>query len=377
MRIGMIAPAFPPAIGGMEELARNLARALARTDDVTVCTLRDRHDPGAPFPIVARLTGEPEHDARELAAQETNVDLWLGMQASTVLLARRLTRPFFVYCHGNDFLNPWEAHAAATWVGHQLSRAPFFWRYALDAQARLKQLRLRPGFRHVRHAFANSHATAARLSQSMRIASSRVTVIPPGVDDAFFQDGDRSATDRLCLLTVSRLPSNSRKNVDGVLRAIAQLRDLPVSYTVVGDGDGRAHLEGLVRQLGLETRVRFMGAVDRQTLLRCYRESNLFILAAKTSTTDIEGFGIVYLEASASGVPVIASKGGGVTDAVSEGVNGLLLPSSEPDQIAAGIRRFWQTRESFSSDRVRAFADAFRWPRIASRLRHALAEQMQ
>ena len=122
MRIGMIAPAFPPAIGGMEELAANLARALAASVEVTVYTLPDRGVPGAQYAVSPALSGDPHRDARELGAQEGRVDVWLGMQASTARLAGKLKRPFCVYCDGNDFLNPWEPHPFATWRAARSAR---------------------------------------------------------------------------------------------------------------------------------------------------------------------------------------------------------------------------------------------------------------
>ena len=104
---------------------------------------------------------------------------------------------------------------------------------------------------------------------------------------------------------MSRLSQYTRrKNVDGVLEALALLgREAEVCYTVVGDGDDRGRLENRARELGVERRVEFRGSLGQQELLEAYRRADLFVLASRASRSDVEGFGIVYLEAAASGVP--------------------------------------------------------------------------
>ena len=108
----------------------------------------------------------------------------------------------------------------------------------------------------------------------------------------------------------------------------------------------------------------------------CYSEADLFILASKASARDVEGFGIVYIEASAAGVPVIASLEGGATDAVEDGVNGLLIPDSSPRSIARGIERYLAERERFETQKIRGFADQFRWRSLAPRLLRDLASAL-
>jgi len=154
-----------------------------------------------------------------------------------------------------------------------------------------------------------------------------------------------------------------------VLRAIALIRGrIPLQYTVVGEGDDRERLESVAHELGIADIVTFCGKVTRDQLLESYRQSDLFILAAKAESHDVEGFGIVYLEASASGFPVICSQEGGSTDAVKDGWNGIILPCSSPNSIAGGIMRFISSRDQFSPQKVRAFAEKFRWPKIAGLL---------
>ncbi|MEO1085349.1 MAG: glycosyltransferase, partial [Acidobacteriota bacterium] len=85
---------------------------------------------------------------------------------------------------------------------------------------------------------------------------------------------------------------------------------------------------------------------------------------------------IVYIEAAASGVPSICSRAGGATDAVDEAHNGLLIDDSSPAAIVEGIRRFVVERDRFSPDATKAYAERFRWPRIAGQLRGVLARHL-
>lgn len=169
---------------------------------------------------------------------------------------------------------------------------------------------------------------------------------------------------------MSRLPKHSRKNVEGVIRAVALLApELNLSYTIVGDGEDRDRLESLSHELGVADKVKFTGRVAVGELLTLYAHADLFVLTPVATDIDIEGFGIVYNEASASGVPVLGSSAGGAIDAISDGTNGILIPKSTPTDIASGIRHFLDRRELITEDRCRHFAEQFRWGTIASHIR--------
>jgi phosphatidylinositol alpha-1,6-mannosyltransferase len=134
------------------------------------------------------------------------------------------------------------------------------------------------------------------------------------------------------LLTVSRL--DSRKNHATVLRALGALCHTPADvpplrYVIVGDGPERTGLEELVERLQLGSRVVFTGTVSDSELHGWYQAADLFVLPSLATPDDVEGFGIVYAEAALAGTPVIAAKGGGVEDAVMDGVTGIVLPSAD------------------------------------------------
>ncbi len=361
-RLAVLAPEFPPDLGGMAELALGLADALAGHTDLHLYTRAHLGLDDAPFTIHPLLEPRPWKDQDILRRAEPEAP-WLVLNAGYAPLAARLERPFYAYLHGNDFLNPWIA-CAPSWF--EAIRRP----YMAVIRHALRRRAIRAALPTARRVFVNSRNTGDLVARAMACNPRCIEVCPPGVHELFFQDRlPTTDSDELRLLTVCRLTRyTARKNVDGVLAALALLGPRPFHYTVVGDGDDRPRLEQLARQLGLGERVTFRGSLDRAELLDAYRHADLFILAAKATTRDVEGFGIVYLEASAAGVPVLASREGGATDAVAEGVNGLLIPTSSPSDIAAGIERFAAEPQRWSTDHVRGFAEDFRWPRIAERL---------
>ncbi len=352
----------------MAELSRGLAGALALTDDIVLYCYPGRGLPDATFEQKPVLTGELRRDAEFLNADR--VDAWIALNAGLVPLARLVEHPFFAYFMGNDFLNPWIAYGG---VWERFQRP-----YVAPLRHALRRLAIRRSASSLRGLLTISRRSAELIEAGLGIERRYIQIQPPGVDEAFFQQTRRGDGEALRILTVSRLSSYTpRKNVDGVLHAVRLLApEIPVHYTVVGDGDDLPRLQELARELEIDSRVRFRGALDKDQLLACYAGADLFVLAAKASKRDVEGFGIVYLEASASGVPVIASVEGGATDAVEDGRNGLLIPSSSPPDIARGIERFWTHRDRFPPARVRAFAERYRWPEVAARVRHAIISRL-
>lgn len=359
--LAVLAPEYPPQIGGMPSLARDLVAALSNHVQVSVFTRRGL---GTGDPLVAEylsLTTKPLADRRALDRVE--VDAWLALNAGLIPLARTLRRPFFAYVHGNDFLRPW-IPCGPRWLEN--IRRP----YASKIRHSLRRRSIRKAIGLPRLIFCNSLRTADLIQTEMGLDDSSIQVSPPGVNQVFFSVPRTEPTEGLRILSVAKLSQSvSRKNIDGVIRAVGLLSDsINITYTVVGDGDDRPRLEKLATDLDLGSRITFLGSVDDDELLNCYSRADLFVLASKASAGDVEGFGIVYIEASAAGVPVICSLEGGATDAVQQGVNGLLIPESSPEAIANGITSFQQRRGSFDETKIRAFAEQFRWKHLAPRL---------
>jgi phosphatidylinositol alpha-1,6-mannosyltransferase len=155
------------------------------------------------------------------------------------------------------------------------------------------------------------------------------------------------------ILTVSRLETaDAYKGHYRVLEALpAILRETPEAlFAIVGDGGGRAALEAKARALGLQHAVRFLGRVDDAELLALYRSADLFLMPSAK-----EGFGIVFLEAAACGLPVIAGRGDGSADALVDGALGALVDPNSSAEIAAAALAALRAPKRPASDAVARF----------------------
>ena len=185
---------------------------------------------------------------------------------------------------------------------------------------------------------ANSNFTKTLLVDEWDVSPEKVKLMHPGVDSARFADQTAQASELLedkdlRLLTVGRL--QERKGQDTVIRAIpALLQTFPrIQYVIAGDGEDKPRLVSLVRELGVSDQVRFEGEVDDNRLLQLYRECDVFVLANRSVGKDVEGFGIVLLEAQACGKPVIAGDSGGTRDTMLPGETGYLVNGQTPDEL--------------------------------------------
>jgi phosphatidylinositol alpha-1,6-mannosyltransferase len=248
----------------------------------------------------------------------------------------------------------------------------------IDSSRELRHL-ARMVFSRTRAVFANSGNTAALLLQR-GVRSHLIHVIRPGVDTERFRpsiEGSdvlrrRLAGDAMLVcLSVGRL--QRRKGHDLVLQAIAGLgsRREELRYVIVGDGEERARLEAMTHQLGLDAVVRFQGSVASDELPLYYAASDLFLLPNRVEARDFEGFGIVFLEAAASGVPVIAGRTGGVPEAVLDGHSGLLVSGEDAAELRHAMTILLENRDRRAAmghcGRERVLRE-FTWQRAADQV---------
>jgi phosphatidylinositol alpha-1,6-mannosyltransferase len=179
---------------------------------------------------------------------------------------------------------------------------------------------------------ANSNFTVGLLRNDWQVPEEKIALMHPGIDVSQFLHLDRDPSARkytapgdVVLLTVGRL--QKRKGQDAVIRSVAKLRDKHpnLRYLIAGVGEQESELRKLVAELSLEKQVLFLGAVSDSELMDCYRECDIFVMSNRTVGKDCEGFGIVFLEAQAQGIPVIAGASGGTGDAMQDGVTGLRI----------------------------------------------------
>ena len=308
---------YPPRIGGVARYNAALAAALTppmevlmlpliRSWPLRILTITRRCRPGA----VDRLV------VSELLP-------W-GTVAWIVQMLRRT--PYVVVCHGLDLER-----------ARRVPRKRWLARRVLAGASRV---------------IANSRATNRRVV-ACGAPPERVTVIAPPLTDALLRvmPSDRAAFRSVqdiplrapLILTVGRLVA--RKGFDTVIDAMATvIRTLPnARLVVVGDGPERATLEARARIAGIPCH--FVGSADDATLASWYEACDVFTMLPRTLPDgDVEGFGMVYLEAGWFRKPVVGTRSGGVPDAITDGVTGLLVPPGDAPAAAIALLRILSDR---------------------------------
>ncbi len=188
----------------------------------------------------------------------------------------------------------------------------------------------RNALRGVRHVIVTSDATARTVAADYGVDASSITVIKPGTDRAVAASGSKGP---LSLLAVGSLVP--RKGYDLLLAALAQLIDLPWHLTIAGSARDDATAKQVsddIARYRLSDRVRVAGAVSDAELAELYSAADVFVLASR-----FEGFGMVYAEAVAHGLPVVGTTAGAIREAVPEG-SGLLVPPEDIPALTAALR---------------------------------------
>jgi glycosyltransferase involved in cell wall biosynthesis len=203
---------------------------------------------------------------------------------------------------------------------------------------------------------ATSAYSRQRIAEAYGVAAEKVVVVPEPIDLASWSDLPVVAPAvPPALLTVCHL--YPRKNLGALLQAYGRLHDAGVPFQgwIVGEGPCRQAWEALRDRLGLGAAVTFLGTVSFRELRARYAAATLFCLPSRQ-----EGFGIVFLEAMASGLPIVAGRAAAVPETVVDGEVGLLVPPDDPAALAdavAGLLRDPARRRAFgTAGRERAAA---------------------
>ncbi|MEV4255338.1 glycosyltransferase family 4 protein [Spirillospora sp. NPDC049652] len=224
--------------------------------------------------------------------------------------------------------------------------------------------------------------TRSRMARALSPAAvERMARLAPGVDESVFHSGSGGdavrarlgLTDRPVVVCVSRLVP--RKGQDALIHAWPHvLRAVPdAALLLVGGGPYRAELTRLADELGVSDSVVFTGSVPWEELPAHYDAGDVFAMPCRTRRRglDVEGLGIVYLEASATGLPVVAGDSGGAPDAVLDGETGVVVPGRSVRAVAEALMDLLRdpSRARTMGDKGRAWVEReWRWEVQAARL---------
>jgi phosphatidylinositol alpha-1,6-mannosyltransferase len=194
---------------------------------------------------------------------------------------------------------------------------------------------------HASLATTGSYSTRRLAAAHYRVSEERFHVVyypvPPHKSrDIHIRIREGFAANEVLVLSVSNLVK--RKGVDDLIRAIAKISDQNIKLLVVGDGPERDALKALVAELALDSRVKFFGRVPDVDLY--YHIADIFSLASyyMVEDGDVEGLGIVLLEAQQHGLPVIGTKSGGIPEAILDQESGFVVPERDIAAIAEKIQ---------------------------------------
>ncbi|PJN27093.1 glycosyltransferase family 4 protein [Kitasatospora sp. CB02891] len=363
---------FPPRPGGIQAFVHNMAvRQPAGSIVVYASTWRDgrevaEFDAEQPFPVIrdrTRMmipTTRVTRRAAEILRAENCTSVWFGAAAPLGLMAPHLRR-----AGAQRLLGMTHGHEAA-WAQLPVSA----------------QLLRRIGGNTDVLTYLGEY-TRSRIARAVgpRVAS-RMAQLPPGVDESTFRPdsgGDAvrarlGLTDRPVVVCVSRLVP--RKGQDTLIRTWPRVlaAQPDAVLLIVGGGPYRGDLEKLVDQVGVRSSVVFTGAVPWEELPAHYGAGDVFAMPCRTRRggLDVEGLGIVYLEASATGLPVVAGDSGGAPDAVREGETGFVVPGKHGETVLADrlVRLLGDAslRREMGEAGRKWVHDAWRWDMLAERL---------
>ncbi|MEC3993573.1 glycosyltransferase family 4 protein [Actinacidiphila sp. DG2A-62] len=362
---------FPPRPGGIQSFVHSMALRLDPGRVVVYCsTWKDREevarfDAEQPFPVIRDRTQmllpvpRVNRRAAALLREHGCTSVWFGAAAPLGLMAPALRAAG-------------ARRLVATTHGHEAGWAQ------LPGSRRLLR-RIGDGVDTVTYL---GEYTRSRIAPALGPrAAKRMVQLPPGVDEKTFHPGSGGAavraalglSDRPVVVCVSRLVP--RKGQDTLILALPRvLREFPDAVLlIVGGGPYRRDLERLAERTGVAASVRFTGPVPWKDLPAHFGAGDVFAMPCRTRRggLDVEGLGIVYLEASATGLPVVAGDSGGAPDAVLDGETGWVVRGGSGEQTAERVLTLLRDPElrARMGERGRAWVEeSWRWDLLATRL---------
>lgn len=358
VRVAVLTPDFPPARGGIQHLVHRLTEHLKEVEPLVVTI----DQPGAAeFDQTQSFTIERTPSPRSRAAavgllNAKAVRSALRFRPDVVLSAHIVTSP------------------AAALLRRTL-RVPvveYLYGAEMGGRPRLAAFAVRTAALSI----AVSRHTE-QLALAVGGSAERLRRIPPGVDLPKHRDHEQPAEPTV--VTVARLTSRY-KGFDVMVRAMPLVRaQVPEArWVIVGDGPLRGELERLVAAHRMDGAAQFVGEVADDQRDRWLQRASVFAMPSRLPADQLggEGFGIVYLEAGAHGVPVVAGNVGGALDAVIHQRTGLLVDPTDHVAVAGAISELLldPARAAALGRAGEEHAREFAWPLVAERVERALIE---
>ncbi|TWS19657.1 glycosyltransferase family 4 protein [Tsukamurella asaccharolytica] len=363
---------FPPRPGGIQTYLQAFVRQLP-ADELVVYASRwrgsEEYDAAQPFEVVRHPTTLllPTPDAyaraRDLVRARDIETVWFGAAAPLALL-------------GAPLKDAGALHTVASTHGHEVG-----WSMLPPSRACLRRIGDTTDVttyvsKYTRGRFAAAFGPRAALEH-----------LPPGVDTDVFRPDDAARSvlraryglgdDEPVVLCLSRLVP--RKGQDVLIRALPRIRArVPgARLVIVGGGPYAETLHELARRTGVDEEVIFTGSVPFDELAAHHNVGDVFAMPCRTrgAGLDVEGLGIVFLEASATGKPVVAGDSGGAPETVWEGESGHVVPGRDVEAVADSVAGLLADpdRAAAMGARGRALvAEHFDWRRLGHRLQTLL-----
>ena len=366
---------FKPLLGGVANYGHELAVQFSRRARVHVVSRKlpgiEEFDQNLPYQI-SRITAP--HSAlisyplfaralraviRQQPPDAMFCPIWLPDGAAGRWAVGEAAIPYFVAAHGTELFQNFASipNGVRTVLTRKLKRAVF---------------------QEAKKVFPVSDYTRKAVLAEGGGNEASIVTVNNGVNPAIFKKMPAKSEARArykpggerILLTVTRL--YPYKGVDRMLESLpAILRAVPdVKYLVVGTGPDQQRLQELATRLGLQAQVSFLGPVALAKIVELYNVADLFVMLSREEPPDVEGFGLVFLEAAACGLPSLGGRSGGIPDAIDEGRSGWLVDPCNTQEIAAITIELLKSPERLqrASEFCLSTAPQKTWERAADRI---------
>ncbi len=366
MRLLFVSHSFLPTdaplsnVGGMQRVATELHSALEARGDIAMRTVALRSSwKWVHVKVVPFLVSLAVRLGREAAAYRADAILFTSLTSALPLLIAGPT------------LKKQGIHLAAIAHGLDVTEPNPVYQMAVRRVCGLLDA-----------AMPVSRATGEELV-ARGLPRERVHVVPNAVDLDRFEGvvALRSEPARVQIGRAPQLPSDAfllvtvgrqvrRKGFAWFIENVMPKLPHRVIFWLAGDGPERKNIQAAIERAGLRQRVRCLGKISEEELVELYRRGRLFVMPNIVVPGDMEGFGIVMLEAGACGLPTLAADLEGIRDVIDDGVNGWLAPTEDAEAFAARIETLLDDPDALreASQRTREYVtNTFRWHGAAER----------